>query len=95
MAQFPETESEIAALAALMADGLEHAAADFPTPPVPPAELQPIHLTATHKHAPLPSSPRPRPTVGGGYRQYGVGTLRGFAVAATNCSLLALSYPNQ
>lgn len=40
MAQFPETESEIAALAALVADGLEHAAADFPTPPVPPAELQ-------------------------------------------------------
>ncbi len=29
MAQFPETESEIAALAALVADGLEHAAADF------------------------------------------------------------------
>ena len=37
MAQFPETESEIAAL---VADGLEHAAADFPTPPVPQAELR-------------------------------------------------------
>ena len=41
MARFPETESEITALAALVADGLEHAATDFPTPPgCPQAELQ-------------------------------------------------------
>jgi len=40
MARFPEAESEIAALAALVAEGLEQAAEDFPTPPVPATDLR-------------------------------------------------------
>jgi hypothetical protein len=35
MARFPDTEPEIAALAALVVEGLERGAEDFPTPPVP------------------------------------------------------------
>ncbi len=38
--QFPRSGAEIAKLTVAVAQGLEHAAADFPTPPVPPAELQ-------------------------------------------------------
>ncbi len=40
MARFPDTEPEIAALAALVAEGLEQAAEDFPTPPLPATELR-------------------------------------------------------
>ena len=40
MARFPIAEPEIAALAALVAEGLEQAAEDFPTPPVPATELR-------------------------------------------------------
>ena len=40
MARFPETESEIAALAALVVEGLEQAPEDFATPPVPATELR-------------------------------------------------------
>ena len=40
MPRFPETEPEIAALAALVVDGLEQAVEDFPTPPVPADEMQ-------------------------------------------------------
>ncbi len=40
MARFPETEADIAALAELVATGLEQAAEDFPAPPVPAVELQ-------------------------------------------------------
>ncbi len=40
MPRFPETEPEIAALAALVVEGLEQAAEDFPTPPVPATELR-------------------------------------------------------
>jgi len=40
MARFPQTESEVAALAQLMVQGLEMADSDFPDPPVPPGELQ-------------------------------------------------------
>ena len=38
--QFPEREADIAALALLLAQGLEQAPEDFPAPPVPPAELR-------------------------------------------------------
>jgi hypothetical protein len=38
--QFPRTEAEIAALAVLVAQGLEEVAEDFPSPPVPAAELK-------------------------------------------------------
>ncbi len=40
MARFPDTEPEIAALAALVVEGLEQAVEDFPTPPVPATELR-------------------------------------------------------
>jgi hypothetical protein len=40
MSRFPRTESEIAALAVLVIDGLTKAADDFPTPPVTAAQLQ-------------------------------------------------------
>ncbi len=40
MARFPDTEPEIAALAALVVEGLEQATEDFPTPPVPATELR-------------------------------------------------------
>ena len=40
MARFPQTEPEIAALALLIAQGLNGASEDFPTPPVPPTELE-------------------------------------------------------
>jgi hypothetical protein len=40
MARFPSTEPEIAALALVLADGLAAAPEDFPTPPVPAADLQ-------------------------------------------------------
>jgi len=40
MPRFPQAEPEIAALAALVAEGLEQAAEDFPTPPVPATELR-------------------------------------------------------
>ena len=40
MPRFPNAEPEIAALAALVAEGLEQAGEDFPTPPVPAAELR-------------------------------------------------------
>ena len=38
--QFPRTEADIAALAVLVAQGLEEAADDFPAPPVPAADLK-------------------------------------------------------
>jgi hypothetical protein len=38
--QFPKSEPEIAQLARQIADGLAHAAEEFPLPPVPPAALQ-------------------------------------------------------
>ena len=38
--RFPRTESEIAALALRVVEGLVNAAEDFPNPPVPPAELK-------------------------------------------------------
>lgn len=40
MARFPRTEAEITALAQSMITGLTANAADFPAPPVPPADLQ-------------------------------------------------------
>ncbi len=40
MARFPQTEPEVAVLAALVAEGLEKATEDFPTPPVPATELR-------------------------------------------------------
>ena len=40
MAEFPEAEAQIAALAALVAEGLGQAPEDFPTPPVPASELK-------------------------------------------------------
>jgi hypothetical protein len=40
MARFPRTEPAIAALAIVVRDGLMREAEDFPTPPVPPEELQ-------------------------------------------------------
>lgn len=40
MPRFPRSEPEIAALALLMVDGLTQAPDDFPSPPVPGAELQ-------------------------------------------------------
>jgi hypothetical protein len=40
MPRFPIAEPEIAALAALVVEGLEHATEDFPTPPVPATELR-------------------------------------------------------
>lgn len=40
MARFPVAEPEIAALAALVAEGLEKAVEDSPTPPVPANELR-------------------------------------------------------
>ena len=40
MSRFPRTEAEITALALLMVDGLTHAPDDFPSPPVPGADLQ-------------------------------------------------------
>jgi len=40
MARFPIAEPEVAALAALVVEGLERAAEDFPTPPVPSTELR-------------------------------------------------------
>ena len=40
MARFPKTEPKIAHLAQQIADGLAHAAEQFPSPPVPPAVLQ-------------------------------------------------------
>jgi len=40
MPRFPETEPEIAALAALVVEGLEQAVEDFPNPPVPATELR-------------------------------------------------------
>jgi len=40
MSRFPIAEAEIAALAALVAEGLEQAAEDFPTPPVPATDLR-------------------------------------------------------
>jgi hypothetical protein len=40
MSRFPRTESEIAALALQIVDGLGNEAEDFPSPPVPAEELQ-------------------------------------------------------
>jgi len=40
MSRFPRTEAEITALALLMVDGLTQAPDDFPSPPVPGADLQ-------------------------------------------------------
>jgi hypothetical protein len=40
MPRFPIAEAEIAALAALVVEGLEQAVEDFPTPPVPATELR-------------------------------------------------------
>ena len=40
MARFPIAEPEVAALAALLADGLANAPDDFPAPPIPATELQ-------------------------------------------------------
>lgn len=40
MPRFPRTEADIAALAMLVADGLEQAAEDFPSPPVPAQDLK-------------------------------------------------------
>lgn len=40
MPRFPRTEADIAALAVLVTDGLEQAADDFPSPPVPAADLR-------------------------------------------------------
>jgi hypothetical protein len=40
MARFPQAESQIAALALMIMDGLTNAAEDFPTPPVSGEELQ-------------------------------------------------------
>jgi hypothetical protein len=40
MSRFPRTEADIAALAVLVTEGLEQAAEDFPSPPVPAEELQ-------------------------------------------------------
>ncbi len=40
MARFPEAEPEIAALAALVVEGLGKAETDFPAPPVPAPDLQ-------------------------------------------------------
>lgn len=40
MARFPRTEPEIAQLARQIAEGLAHAAEEFPIPPVPPAALE-------------------------------------------------------
>ena len=39
--RFPRSESDIAALAVRVIDGLSNAAEDFPTPPVSPEELRP------------------------------------------------------
>ena len=40
MPRFPQAEPEIAALAALVVEGLEQAVEDFPNPPVPTTELR-------------------------------------------------------
>ncbi len=40
MARFPKTEAKIAQLAQQIADGLDHAAEEFPSPTVPTAELR-------------------------------------------------------
>ncbi|MEE8193629.1 MAG: hypothetical protein V3T74_12855 [Gemmatimonadales bacterium] len=40
MPRFPRSEPEIAALALVVSEGLAQAQEDFPTPPVPGAELQ-------------------------------------------------------
>jgi len=40
MSRFPRTEADIAALAVLVTDGLQQAADDFPSPPVPAEELK-------------------------------------------------------
>jgi Fibronectin type III domain len=40
MARFPETESDVAALATVMIEGFRSNAEQFPTPPVPPDALQ-------------------------------------------------------
>jgi len=40
MPRFPKAEPDVAALAALVADGLDQAADDFPNPPVPATELR-------------------------------------------------------
>ena len=40
MPRFPKTEPKIAHLAQQIADGLAHAAGQFPSPPVPPAVLK-------------------------------------------------------
>jgi hypothetical protein len=40
MAQFPDREADIKALAQSIVTGLTASAADFPAPPIPPAELQ-------------------------------------------------------
>ncbi len=40
MARFPKTEPKIAQLARQIADGLEHAADEFPSPTVPAAVLR-------------------------------------------------------
>jgi len=39
VARFPKSEAKIAALARLIAEGLANAGDEFPSPPVPPAEL--------------------------------------------------------
>jgi len=38
--RFPRTESEVAALALRVAEGLAKAAEDFPSPPIPATELK-------------------------------------------------------
>jgi hypothetical protein len=40
MASFPRTDSEIAALALMLVEGLKQAPEDFPNPPVAPSKLQ-------------------------------------------------------
>ena len=40
MPRFPRTEADIAALALLVVEGLEQAPEDFPSPPVPAADLR-------------------------------------------------------
>ena len=48
MAQFPKSEAKIAQLARQIVSGLASAAGDFPSPPVPPVELQ-AHLDDFHR----------------------------------------------
>jgi hypothetical protein len=48
--RFPESEPEIAALAALLVEGLGQATEDFPAPPVAPEELR-VKLEAYHSTA--------------------------------------------